>query len=265
MPGYGRKARQNCHHTRCKPCRLQRNEHAQPRQGHALNLLADDGRLEGNLYNRVGPAILTPHPAEAGRLLLSPGSRGLLAAMFLEALGVFSVLAFIPLHLHEAFGQSLTEASLVLLLYGGQATDVLRMGTALTGLVAGVLFLRDEPGTAKHDLSAHGSGFDRVSSFRTGFSKGPKSCADYRNGDPVVVELPFNNAADQAAGGDARWRNHSNPQGHELRSDRARRDAGREQRAVLRRNCRRADTSRRYAGRADHLDVLTDDREAHSR
>lgn len=29
----------------------------------------------------------------------------------------------------------------VLLLYGGQATDVLRMGTALTGLVAGVLFL----------------------------------------------------------------------------------------------------------------------------
>lgn len=35
----------------------------------ALNLLAEDGRLEGNLYNRVGPAILTPHPAEAGRLL----------------------------------------------------------------------------------------------------------------------------------------------------------------------------------------------------
>ncbi len=35
----------------------------------ALNLLADDGRLEGNLYNRVGPAILTPHPAEAARLL----------------------------------------------------------------------------------------------------------------------------------------------------------------------------------------------------
>ncbi|MFN8200462.1 MAG: hypothetical protein U0R72_19365 [Nakamurella multipartita] len=29
----------------------------------------------------------------------------------------------------------------VLLLYGGQATDVLRMGTALTGPVAGVLFL----------------------------------------------------------------------------------------------------------------------------
>ena len=35
----------------------------------ALNLLADDSRLEGKLYNRVGPAILTPHPAEAARLL----------------------------------------------------------------------------------------------------------------------------------------------------------------------------------------------------
>lgn len=35
----------------------------------ALNILAEDGRLEGNLYNRVGPAILTPHPAEAARLL----------------------------------------------------------------------------------------------------------------------------------------------------------------------------------------------------
>lgn len=35
----------------------------------ALNILAVDGRLEGNLYNRIAPAILTPHPAEAARLL----------------------------------------------------------------------------------------------------------------------------------------------------------------------------------------------------
>lgn len=35
----------------------------------ALNLLAADGRLEGNLYNRFAPVILTPHPAEAARLL----------------------------------------------------------------------------------------------------------------------------------------------------------------------------------------------------
>ena len=35
----------------------------------ALNILASDGRLEGKLYKRVAPAILTPHPAEAARLL----------------------------------------------------------------------------------------------------------------------------------------------------------------------------------------------------
>lgn len=35
----------------------------------ALNILASDGRLEGNLYNRVAPVILTPHPTEAARLL----------------------------------------------------------------------------------------------------------------------------------------------------------------------------------------------------
>lgn len=35
----------------------------------AINLLAEDGRLEGNLYNRLAPVILTPHPAEAARLL----------------------------------------------------------------------------------------------------------------------------------------------------------------------------------------------------
>lgn len=35
----------------------------------ALNILAVDSRLEGNLVNRVAPALLTPHPAEAARLL----------------------------------------------------------------------------------------------------------------------------------------------------------------------------------------------------
>lgn len=69
--------------------------------------------------------------------------------------------------------------------------------------LAGFLFLRDEPGTEKADPSAHGSGFDRVNSFRTGFDKGVQACKGYRNGDPVVVEVPFRNAADLAAGGNA--------------------------------------------------------------
>jgi len=69
--------------------------------------------------------------------------------------------------------------------------------------LAGFLFLRDEPGTEKRDPRAHGSGFDRVNSFRTGFDNGPGACKDYRNGDPPVVEIPFNNAADVASGGNA--------------------------------------------------------------
>ncbi|MBA0046308.1 neutral zinc metallopeptidase [Mycobacteroides sp. LB1] len=69
--------------------------------------------------------------------------------------------------------------------------------------LAGFLFLRDEPGTEKADPSAHGSGFDRVNSFRTGFDKGTQACKGYRNGDPVVVEVPFRNVADAAAGGNA--------------------------------------------------------------
>ena len=38
----------------------------------ALNLLAEDRRLEGILVKRDNPAILTPHPAEAARLLGCP-------------------------------------------------------------------------------------------------------------------------------------------------------------------------------------------------
>lgn len=69
--------------------------------------------------------------------------------------------------------------------------------------LAGFLFLRDEPGTAKHDPHAHGSGFDRINSFRRGFDNGASACKGYKDGDPVVVEVPFTNAADMAAGGNA--------------------------------------------------------------
>lgn len=73
----------------------------------------------------------------------------------------------------------------------------------LDSALAGFLFLRDEPGTEKRDPQAHGSGFDRVNSFRTGFDNGVGACKGYRNGDPPVVEIPFNNAADVASGGNA--------------------------------------------------------------
>jgi predicted metalloprotease len=69
--------------------------------------------------------------------------------------------------------------------------------------LAGILDLRDTPGTSNIDPSAHGSGFDRVSAFQDGFDNGPGKCKDYRDDEPMVLELPFNDEQDAASGGDA--------------------------------------------------------------
>jgi predicted metalloprotease len=73
----------------------------------------------------------------------------------------------------------------------------------LDNALAGFLFLRDEPGTEKRDPQAHGSGFDRVNSFQNGFDNGASACKGYKPGDPPVVEIPFNSAADVDSGGNA--------------------------------------------------------------
>jgi predicted metalloprotease len=73
----------------------------------------------------------------------------------------------------------------------------------LDSALAGILDLRDSPGTSKIDPDAHGSGFDRVGAFQDGFDNGLTSCKDYRDDEPMVLELPFNDAEDEAAGGDA--------------------------------------------------------------
>ena len=69
--------------------------------------------------------------------------------------------------------------------------------------LAGILDLRDTPGTSNIDPNAHGSGFDRVSAFQDGFDNGPEKCKDYRDDEPMVLELPFNDEQDAAQGGDA--------------------------------------------------------------
>lgn len=69
--------------------------------------------------------------------------------------------------------------------------------------LAGVLDLRDTPGTSKIDPNAHGSGFDRVGAFQDGFDNGPQRCKEYRDDEPMVLALPFNDAEDAARGGDA--------------------------------------------------------------
>lgn len=73
----------------------------------------------------------------------------------------------------------------------------------LDSALAGVLDLRDNPGTSTRDPSAHGSGFDRVGAFQDGFDNGAVRCKDYRDGEPAVLELGFNSAQDEASGGDA--------------------------------------------------------------
>ncbi len=69
--------------------------------------------------------------------------------------------------------------------------------------LAGILDLKDTPGTNVQDPSAHGSGFDRVSAYQDGFDGGAEKCKGYADGNPTVLELPFRDAQDAAAGGDA--------------------------------------------------------------
>ena len=73
----------------------------------------------------------------------------------------------------------------------------------LDSALAGILDLRDTPGSSAEDPSAHGSGFDRVSAFQDGFDNGASTCKGYRDGEPMVLELPFNDAQDAANEGNA--------------------------------------------------------------
>lgn len=77
--------------------------------------------------------------------------------------------------------------------------DSLQLDSAL----AGVLVLRDAPGTSSSDPDAHGSGFDRVSAFQDGYDNGTTPCKAYRDNDPMALELPFNDRVDEAREGNA--------------------------------------------------------------
>jgi predicted metalloprotease len=73
----------------------------------------------------------------------------------------------------------------------------------LDSALAGVLDLRDQPGSSAEDPNAHGSGFDRVGAFQDGFDGGAEKCKGYKDGEPMVLELPFKDTQDEANGGDA--------------------------------------------------------------
>jgi predicted metalloprotease len=59
--------------------------------------------------------------------------------------------------------------------------------------VAGMIAIRDVPGTSPDDPFAHGSGFDRVSAFQDGYENGADKCAEYadENVDRTTAEIEF--------------------------------------------------------------------------
>jgi predicted metalloprotease len=69
--------------------------------------------------------------------------------------------------------------------------------------VAGMLSIRDVPGSDPNDPMAHGSGFDRVAAFQDGYENGPEQCASYADPDVdrPTVELEFDRT-EASTGGD---------------------------------------------------------------
>jgi predicted metalloprotease len=75
----------------------------------------------------------------------------------------------------------------------GQAAGFDAGDVDLDKTVAGMLAIRDLPGTDPDDPAAHGSGFDRVSAFQDGYENGAVKCEEYanENEDRRTAEMPF--------------------------------------------------------------------------
>lgn len=66
----------------------------------------------------------------------------------------------------------------------------------LQSALAGMLEFRDRPGTDASAESAHGSGFDRVNGFQTGFDEGVQKCATFSTDRPTPYALTFTSQKD---------------------------------------------------------------------
>lgn len=72
----------------------------------------------------------------------------------------------------------------------------------LDNTVAGLLMLRDQPGTPAQDAGAHGNAFDRIRALQDGVQDGAGKCAQYDADNLPVTEVPFTSQADARRGGD---------------------------------------------------------------
>jgi predicted metalloprotease len=71
----------------------------------------------------------------------------------------------------------------------------------LDSTVAGLLTLRDQPGTSATSEQAHGNAFDRVRAFQEGIELDATRCARYRADNLPVTEVAFTGEDDAARGG----------------------------------------------------------------
>ncbi|MFI5843962.1 neutral zinc metallopeptidase [Catenuloplanes sp. NPDC051500] len=72
----------------------------------------------------------------------------------------------------------------------------------LDDTVAGLLQLRDEPGTSAENPQAHGNAFDRIRAFQDGVEQSATRCAEYNARNLPITEVPFTSAQEAANGGD---------------------------------------------------------------
>ena len=72
----------------------------------------------------------------------------------------------------------------------------------LDNTVAGLLMLRDQPGTAALAEGAHGNAFDRIRALQEGVQQGVKKCASYNQDNLIVTEIPFRTQQEADTGGD---------------------------------------------------------------
>lgn len=61
----------------------------------------------------------------------------------------------------------------------------------VTNALLALFLLGDLPGDSASDLAAHGSAFDRISSFQDGYLGGPSTCADYEVSPPTPLQFGF--------------------------------------------------------------------------
>jgi predicted metalloprotease len=71
----------------------------------------------------------------------------------------------------------------------------------LDSTIAGLLKLRDQPGTPALADGAHGNAFDRIRALQDGVQHGAGTCAGYRAENLPVTEVPFTRDEDAANGG----------------------------------------------------------------